>query len=48
MKTAEGNNLLDNISSATVLTPLELNAVKLDVKHTVLTPTYLEELIGKK
>ena len=30
--------------SATRLTPLELNAVKLDIRHTVLSPAYLEEL----
>ena len=27
------------------LTPLELNNIKLDVKHTVLTPQYLEDII---
>ena len=35
----------DILQSAKVLTPLELNGVKLDAKHTVLTPSYLEELI---
>ena len=34
--------------SAKELTPLELNAVKLDIKHTILTPSYLEELMGNK
>lgn len=32
------------LKSATPLTPLQLNAIKLDVKHTVLTPDYLEKL----
>ena len=32
----------------TPLTPLQLNAVKLDVRHTLLTPTYLEEMIREK
>ena len=32
------------IASATKLTPLELNNIKLDPKHTVLTPDYLEKL----
>lgn len=33
---------------ATKLTPLELNNIKLDIRHTVLTPDYLEELISKE
>ena len=33
-----------NISSATPLSLMELNNIKLDVKHTVLTPEYLENL----
>lgn len=33
------------VPSATKLTPLELNNIKLDIRHTVLTPDYLEELI---
>lgn len=27
------------------LSPLELNAIKLDPKHTILTPDYLDNLI---
>lgn len=30
--------------SAQVLTPLELNGIKLDVTHTVLTPELLERM----
>ena len=37
-------NLL-NLQGAVQLTPLDLNSVKLDIKHTILTPTYLESLI---
>lgn len=33
-----------NISSATPLTLMELNNIKLDAKHTVLTPENLENL----
>lgn len=32
------------VSSAIPLTPLQLNGYKLDLKHTLLTPEYLEEL----
>ena len=31
-------------NSAEKLTPLQLNGIKLDIKHTVLTPDYLENL----
>lgn len=34
-----------HIPSAVPLTPLELNEIKLDERHTVLTPQYLEALI---
>lgn len=37
-----------NISSAKELSAMDLNNIKLDAKHTVLTPQYLEELIQKK
>lgn len=36
------------IKSAKVLSPMELNNIKLDAKHTVLTPQYLENLIQNK
>ena len=36
------------ISSAKELSPLDLNNIKLDIKHTVLTPQYLENLIQNK
>lgn len=32
------------IQGAKPLTPLDLNNIKLDVQHTVLTPDYLENL----
>lgn len=37
-----------NLSSAVKLTPLQLNNVRIDLKHTVLTPDYLENLIKQK
>ena len=37
-------NLEKRVSSATKLTLLDLNSIKLDVKHTILTPDYLERL----
>lgn len=37
-----------NISSATELSAMDLNNIKLDMKHTVLTPQYLEDLIKNK
>lgn len=33
--------------NVTKLTPLDLNNIRLDVHHTILTPTYLEDLIKK-
>ena len=36
------------IKSAIPLTALELNSYKLDVKHTILTPEYLEQLTKSK
>ena len=38
-------NLENIVSSASRLTPLDLNNIKLDDRHTVLTPDYLENLI---
>lgn len=35
----------NDISSAKELSAMDLNNIKLDVKHTVLTPQYLEDLI---
>lgn len=32
------------VKSATKLTPLDLNNIRLDVRHTILTPDYLEKL----
>lgn len=39
---ADNPILPSSIKSATPLKPLQLNAVKMDVKHTILTPDYLE------
>lgn len=36
------------VPSAKKLTPLDLNNIKLDVRHTVLTPEYLEGIINGK
>lgn len=36
------------IGSAKELSAMDLNNIKLDIKHTVLTPQYLENLIGNK
>ena len=33
------------VNSPIKLTPLELNGIKLDAKHTVLSPDYLDKLI---
>lgn len=30
------------------LSPLDLNAIKLDPKHTILTPEYLDNLVSHK
>ena len=38
----------DNLTSAKELSALDLNNIKLDIKHTVLTPQYLEDLIRNK
>lgn len=37
-----------DLSSAKELSAMDLNNIKLDVKHTVLTPQYLEDLIQKQ
>lgn len=36
------------INSAKELSAMDLNNIKLDIKHTVLTPQYLEDLIKNK
>ena len=38
----------NDIISAKELSALDLNNIKLDAKHTVLTPQYLEDLIQSK
>lgn len=38
----------NDICSAKELSALDLNNIKLDVRHTVLTPQYLENLIQNK
>lgn len=37
--------LSGDINSATRMTLLDLNNIRLDVKHTILTPAYLESLV---
>ena len=37
-----------DLSSAKELSAMDLNNIKLDIKHTVLTPQYLEDLIQNK
>lgn len=37
-------NLSEIIKSAVPMTPLQLNNIKLDVKHTLLTPEYLDNI----
>ena len=40
---------MENIlSSSKELSAMDLNNIKLDMKHTVLTPQYLEDLIQNK
>lgn len=38
----------NDVKTAKELSALELNNIKLDNKHTVLTPQYLENLIQNK
>ena len=38
----------NGIDSAKELSAMDLNNIKLDIKHTVLTPQYLENLIQNK
>lgn len=46
--TAQGEAIDPILSSATKLTPLELNNIRLDIRHTILTPDYLENIIREK
>lgn len=39
---------MENLSSAKELSAMDLNNIKLDARHTVLTPQYLEQLITDK
>lgn len=41
------NDMEKALQSATPLTPLQLNGIKLDPKHTVLTPELLEKMVNK-
>lgn len=45
---APASLLPGGIKSATPLTALQLNDFRLDVKHTVLTPEYLEKMTAAK
>lgn len=40
--------LPNDVTSATPLSPLDLNGYKLDIKHTILTPEYIENLEKNK
>ena len=40
---ADENHALEN-EAMVKLTPMDLNSIKLDPKHTVLTPNYLDSL----
>lgn len=46
--TPQSADTLPGVKSATKLTLLQLNAIKLDVRHTILTPDYLEKLSQEK
>lgn len=35
------------VSSAVEMSPLQLNGIRLDVNHTILTPDYLEQIKAK-
>ena len=39
---------IEELKDASPMKPLELNAIKLDDKHTVLTPEILEKLSDQK
>ena len=39
---------LPGVKSATKLTALDLNGIRLDSRHTLLTPDYLEQLLKEK
>ena len=45
---ASTDEMLSGVKSATKLTPLQLNNIRLDIQHTVLTPDYLEQLDKSK
>lgn len=43
-----GPDLTATVKSATQLSLLQLNDIRLDIKHTILTPQYLESLEDQK
>lgn len=43
----EAIGLTSAVKSAQPLTLLQLNDIRLDVKHTILTPQYLEQIDSK-
>ena len=45
---APASLLPGGIKSASPLTALQLNGFRLDVKHTILTPEYLEKMTAAK
>ena len=42
METKDANN---SDQSIVEMTPLELNGIRLDPNHTILTPSYLEDIL---
>lgn len=42
------DNNVSQLAIGDKLTPLELNNIRLDVRHTILTPDYLEQLTARK
>lgn len=42
---AQNNKMEQALAGATKLSLLQLNGIKLDDKHTILTPDYLENLV---
>lgn len=44
MRGSENDGSLGRDIEATAMSPLELNGIRLDANHTVLTPDYLEKI----
>lgn len=48
MATDTLSSMQEVLEKADKLSPLQLNDIKLDVRHTVLTPDYLDNLVRQK